>query len=85
MMFKEHEWQIQEARKGNPHLQKCQNIKPRKNMTCFVCGKKGHVAKDYLDWKLLIDSKEKEKSTNLVEKINDLETFLIMKKSCKLP
>jgi hypothetical protein len=54
-------------------------------MTCFLCGKKGHVAKDYLDWKLLFDSKEKEKSTNLVEKNNDVETFLIMKKSCKLP
>jgi hypothetical protein len=53
-------------------------------MTCFVCGKKGHVAKDCLDWKLLADSKEKEKSTNLVEKNNDSETFLIMKKSWKL-
>jgi hypothetical protein len=54
-------------------------------MTCFVCGRKGHVAKDYLDRKLLVDSKEKEKSRNLVEKNNDNETFLIMQKSWKLP
>jgi hypothetical protein len=54
-------------------------------MTWFICGKKCHVTKDCLDWKLLADSKEKEKSTNLVEKNNDNETFQIMKKSWKLP
>jgi hypothetical protein len=53
-------------------------------MTCFVCGKRDHVTKDRLDKKLLANSKEKEKSTNLVEKKNDTETFLIMKKSWKL-
>jgi hypothetical protein len=42
--------------------------KAQRTITCFVCGKNGHVAKDCLDPKLLADSKEKEKPTNLVEK-----------------
>ncbi len=41
------------------------------NITCFVCGKKGHMAKDSFDQKLLADSKEKDKSANVVEKDND--------------
>jgi hypothetical protein len=39
------------------------------NITCFVCRKKGHMAKDCFDQKLLADSKEKD--ANVVEKDND--------------